>query len=81
MDGQVVSPIRAWSTKFRRLMDADTPGLESYDGRCRKVDEHGERYISHLGDDEEAVEVNKHLGVPLRKKLDGPHYNFHQVND
>ena len=60
-------------------MDADAPGLESYDGRRKNVDKYGERQVNRLGDVDYAVEG--HLGSPFRKKPDSPRHDCHQVDD
>ena len=64
------------------IIDADAPGLESYDRRCRNVDEQGERQVSHLGDVEHVDDgIIRRLAFPYSNERDGPQHNDHQVND
>jgi hypothetical protein len=43
------SSMKVHSTK-EDTMDVDAPCLESYNGRCKDVDYHGQRQVNRLGD-------------------------------
>jgi hypothetical protein len=63
-------------------IDADTPSLDSYDGRRRNVDEQGERLMSQLDAVDHVVEgIKMHGGFLLGNEHGGPHCDHHQVND